>query len=152
MTEDRIVKPKVLFLCTGNSCRSQIAEAIVNARLPQQWEAHSAGTRPAGYVHPMAIQVLREIGIEHAGRSKSVDEIRGIPFDLVVTVCDSAAEDCPLWLGSGRRVHMGYPDPAKATGSYEQIIAEFRSMRDAMSRDMLALLALGDGAAPAGHE
>ena len=152
MTEDRILKPKVLFLCTGNSCRSQIAEAIINACLPQQWEAHSAGTRPAGYVHPMAIQVLREIGIEHAGRSKSVDEIRDIPFDLVVTVCDSAAEDCPLWLGSGRRIHMGYPDPAKATGSYELVIAEFRSVRDAMSRDILALLALGDNAAPAGHK
>ncbi len=152
MTEDKIVKPKVLFLCTGNSCRSQIAEAIVNARLPQQWEAHSAGTRPAGYVHPMAIQVLREIGIEHAGRSKSVDEIRDILFDLVVTVCNSAAEDCPLWLGSGRRIHMGFPDPAKATGSYEQVVAEFRSVRDAMSKEILTLLVRGDSDASTGNE
>lgn len=152
MMEEKIFKSKVLFLCTGNSCRSQIAEAIVNARLPQQWEAHSAGTRPAGYVHPMAIQVLQEIGIEHAGRSKSVDEIRGIPFDLVVTVCDSAAEDCPLWLGSGRRIHLGYPDPAKATGRYEQVIAEFRSVRDAMSNDILDLLVRGDSDASTGNK
>lgn len=152
MTEEIIVKSKVLFLCTGNSCRSQIAEAIVNARLSEQWEAYSAGTRPAGYVHPMAFQVLREIGIEHAGRSKSVDEIRGIPFDLVVTVCDSAVEDCPLWLGSERRIHMGFPDPARAIGRYEQVIAEFRSVRDTMLKDILDLLVRGDSDASTGNE
>jgi arsenate reductase (thioredoxin) len=152
MMEGRIVKSKVLFLCTGNSCRSQIAEAIVNARLSEQWEAQSAGTRPAGYVHPMAIQVLQEIGIVHAGHSKSVDEIRDILFDLVVTVCDSAAEECPVWLGSGRRIHMGFPDPAKATGSYEQIIAEFRSVRDSMSQEILAFLEKGASDAPVDHE
>ena len=141
MTEDKIVKPKVLFLCTGNSCRSQIAEAIVNARLPQQWEAHSAGTRPAGYVHPMAIQVLREIGIEHAGRSKSVDEIRDIPFDLVVTVCDSAAEDCPLWLGKGRVIHHSFFDPAKAEGTEEERLAVFRRVRDEIKEWALPFLA-----------
>lgn len=152
MMEENIVKSKVLFLCTGNSCRSQIAEAIVNAHLSEQWEAQSAGTRPAGYVHPMAVQVLREIGIEHIGRSKSLDEIRGISFDLVVTVCDSAAEDCPLWLGSGRRIHMGYPDPVKATGRYEQVIAEFRSVRDAMSKDILDLLVRGESDASTNNE
>lgn len=127
-----MTKRRVLFLCTGNSCRSHLAEAIVNARLRDEWEADSAGTQPAGYVHPMAIRVLAEIGIEHQGRSKSVDEFRGVPFDLVVTVCDSAAEECPVWLGQGQRVHLGFPDPAKATGSDEEVLTVFRAVRDDM--------------------
>jgi arsenate reductase (thioredoxin) len=131
---------KVLFLCTLNSCRSQMAEAIVNARLGDRWRAYSAGTRPAGYVHPMAIQVLQEIGIEHQGRSKSVEEIREISFDLVVTVCDSASEECPLWLGPGRRIHMGFRDPFQASGSREEILVEFRAVRDSMVERILALL------------
>ena len=89
------MKRKVLFLCTGNSCRSQMAEAIVNARLGDAWEAYSAGTRPAGYVHPLALRALAEIGIVHNGRSKHADEYRDVPFDLVVTVCDDAAENVP---------------------------------------------------------
>jgi arsenate reductase (thioredoxin) len=128
---------KILFLCTGNSCRSQMAEAIVNTRMSDHWLAYSAGTHPTGIVHPFAIQVLEEIGIHHQGRSKSVDELRAIDFDLVVTVCDSAAEECPLWLGSGKRLHHSFPDPAKATGSQEQILAAFRQVRD----DMLVFLA-----------
>ena len=116
---------QVLFLCTGNSCRSHLAEAIVNARLSDEWSAVSAGTQPAGYVHPLAIRVLAEIGIEHQGRSKSVDEFRNVPFDLVVTVCDSAAEECPVWLGQGKRVHLGFPDPAKATGTDEEVLTSF---------------------------
>ena len=121
---------KVLYLCTGNSCRSQMAEAIVNARWGDAWEAYSAGTQPAGYVHPLAVQVLSEIGIQHAGRSKSADEYRAVPFDLVVTVCDDAAENCPVWLGKGRRVHVGFPDPAKATGTEDEVLAVFRQVRD----------------------
>src|SRR5512136_832213 len=127
-----MTKRKVLFLCTGNSCRSQLAEAIVNARLSDDWSAVSAGTQPAGYVHPMAIRVLSEIGIQHQGRSKSVDEFRAVPFDLVVTVCDSAAEECPMWVGHGNRVHLSFPDPAKATGSDEEVLAVFRAVRDDM--------------------
>ena len=123
---------KVLFLCTGNSCRSHLAEAIVNARLSDDWSAVSAGTQPAGYVHPMAIRALAEIGIEHQGRSKSVDEFRDVPFDLVVTVCDSAAEECPVWLGQGKRVHLGFPDPAKAAGTDEEVLNVFRAVRDDM--------------------
>jgi arsenate reductase len=123
---------QVLFLCTGNSCRSHLAEAIVNARLSADWSAASAGTQPAGYVHPKALQALAEIGIQHQGRSKSVDEFRDVPFDLVVTVCDSAAEECPLWLGQGKRVHLGFPDPAKATGSDEEVLAVFRAVREDM--------------------
>lgn len=135
------MKKKVLFLCTGNSCRSQMAEAIVNARLGERWEGYSAGTQPAGYVHPKAIQVLQEIGIQHHGRSKNVDDLRQVDFDVVVTVCDSAAEECPLWLGPGRRVHRSFPDPAKATGSDEQVLGIFRQVRDDIARQISEVLA-----------
>ncbi len=138
------MRRKVLFLCTGNSCRSQRAEAIVNARLGDEWDAVSAGTKPAGYVHPKARAALEEIGIRHSGRSKSVDEFRGQDFDTVITVCDSAAEECPLWLGSGRRVHRDYPDPAKATGSDEEVMAAFRAVRDDMLHTIPALLQEAD--------
>jgi len=130
----------VLFLCTGNSCRSQIAEAIVNARLSDDWRAFSAGTVPSGYVHPKAIQVLDEIGIAHEGESKSTDLFREMDFDLVVTVCDDAAENCPLWLGKGKRVHLGFPDPAKAERTDEEKLAVFRSVRDAIARKVPELL------------
>lgn len=134
------MKRKVLFLCTGNSARSQMAEAIVNARWGDRWQAFSAGTHPTGYVHPEAIQVLREIGIEHAGRSKPADEFRDVPLDLVVTLCDDAAENCPLWLGQGKRVHLGFPDPAKATGSEDEVLAVFRAVRDQIAERVGALL------------
>ena len=104
------------------------------------WQAYSAGTQPAGYVHPKAIQVLAEIGIRHEGRSKSVDELRGVDFDLVVTVCDSAAEECPLWLGPGIRVHHSFPDPAKAAGSEDEVLAVFRQVRDEISGQIPGLL------------
>jgi arsenate reductase len=131
---------RVLFLCTGNSCRSQLAEAIVNASMGETWQAFSAGTKPAGYVHPLALQVLMEIGIQHTGSSKPVEEMRGIDFDLVVTVCDSAAEECPLWLGAGRRVHLGFSDPAKAEGTPEQVLGEFRRVRDEIAVQVPELL------------
>jgi len=130
-----MTKQRVLFLCSGNSCRSQMAEAIVNARLGERWQAESAGTRPAGFVHPKALAVLEEIGIHHSGRSKSMDEFRGQAFDLVVTVCDSAAEECPVWLGKGRRLHHSFPDPAKTDE-----LKDFRRVRDAMILELLPLL------------
>jgi len=142
-------KQKVLFLCTGNSCRSQIAEAIVNARLGERWQAFSAGTHPAGYVHPRALVVLAEAGIQHQGSSKSVDLFRQDHFDLVVTVCDSAAEECPVWLGPGRRAHLGFPDPAKATGSEAEIMARFRQVRDAIAEQIPILLKKYDQYQPA---
>lgn len=135
-----IGKRKVLFLCTGNSCRSQMAEAIVNARMGEEWEAYSAGTKPAGLVHPKALAVLAEIGIQHQGRSKSADEFRGINFDLVVTVCDDAAENCPVWLGKGRKTHLGFPDPAKVKGSDAEVLAAFRIVRDDLARQLPELL------------
>jgi arsenate reductase (thioredoxin) len=129
------MKRKALFLCTGKSCRSQMAEAIVNARLGDKWEAVSAGTKPAGYVHSKALEVLREIGIQHTGRSKRADEFRDVDFDLVVTVCDSAAEECPVWLGKGKRVHHSFPDPAKTDN-----LADFRQVRDDIEREITQLL------------
>ena len=122
----------VLFLCTGNSCRSQMAEAIVNARYPE-WKAFSAGTKPAGYVHELAIEALREINITHTGESKHIQGLPSKDFDLVVTVCDSAAEECPVWPGkAGRRVHRSFTDPAMAEGTIEERKQVFRRVRDEM--------------------
>lgn len=130
----------VLFLCTGNSCRSQMAEAIVNAR-QDGWQAFSAGIKPAGYVHPQAVQALQEIGISHTGRSKSVEALPTRDFDLVVTVCDSAAEECPVWPGkAGRRTHRGFLDPARAEGTENQRMQVFREVRDEMLKVIPELL------------
>ena len=123
-------KQKVLFLCTGNSCRSQMAEAIVNEDMGERWEAYSAGTKPAGYVHPKALAALKELGIDWTGHSQHTDEFRDTTFDMVVTVCDNAAEDCPIWLGEGKVVHSSFPDPADATGSEAEIMDVFRQVRD----------------------
>ena len=130
----------VLFLCTGNSCRSQIAEAIVNARYSKEWRAFSAGTRPAGFVHPMAIQALNEIGIKHRGESKGVDSFRYKNFDLVITVCDDANEECPVWLGKGKRVHEGFRDPARVQGTDHERLAAFCQVRDEMLKKIPELL------------
>lgn len=135
------MKRKVLFLCTGNSCRSQMAEAIVNAGMGDRWQAFSAGTRPAGLVHPYALRALQEIGISHQGRSKSADEFREVNLDLVVTVCDSAAEECPVWLGKGRKLHQGFPDPAKAKGSETNVMEAFRRVRDGIAAEIPGVLA-----------
>ena len=129
------MKRKVFFLCAGNSCRSQMAEAIVNARLGEAWEAVSAGTKPAGLVHPKAVEALAEIGIRHEGRSKRADEFRSVDFDLVVAVCDSAAEECPVWLGKGKRVHHSFPDPAITDN-----MDDFRKVRDDMLVEIPKLL------------
>jgi arsenate reductase (thioredoxin) len=134
------MKRRVLFLCTGNSCRSQLAEAIVGHDLGDTWETFSAGTRPAGFVHPMVSVVLAEIGIRHQGRSKSVDEFRLTDFDLVVTVCDSAAEECPVWLGKGKRLHIAFPDPARSKGSEAEQLGVFRALRDDIRRRVVAAL------------
>jgi arsenate reductase len=129
------MKRTVLFLCTGNSCRSQMAEAIINNRLSDSWEAVSAGTKPSGYVHPKVITVLAELGIDHKGRSKSVDEFRGEDFDLVVTLCDSANNECPTWLGKGKRSHHSFPDPAITDD-----ITDFRMVRNDINQEIIMLL------------
>jgi arsenate reductase (thioredoxin) len=131
----------VLFLCTGNSCRSQMAEGLVNGFLAPEWQAYSAGTRPSGYVHPLAIRAMAELGIDLGGHySKSPEALSDQSFDLVVTVCDSAAEECPIWLGEGRVVHISFPDPAEATGSDEEAFQVFRSVRDDIRRKVLGYL------------
>ncbi len=133
-------KKRVLILCTGNSCRSQLAEALVNHFLGGAWQAYSAGTQPTGYVHPLALRALEEVGIHHTGESKPVDRFRGIDFDAVITVCDDAAENCPVWLGKGKRAHIGFPDPAKAEGTEEERMAVFRQVRDDIRERILPYL------------
>ncbi len=117
-----------------------MAEAIVNEKFGTQWEAYSAGTKPSGYIHPMALQVLEEIGIHHHGESNHTDQYMHMKFDLVVTVCDSAAEECPLWLGKGKTIHHSFPDPAEAQGSDEEILAVFRQVRDAIAEKIPTIL------------
>jgi arsenate reductase (thioredoxin) len=133
-------KQRVLFLCTGNSCRSQIAEAITNHELGDQWEAQSAGSKPAGYVHPMALQALAEIGIQHNGSSKSVESLKKENFDLIITVCADDAENCPVWLGPGKKMHLPFPDPASASGTEEERLAVFRRVRDALGTEITGVL------------
>jgi arsenate reductase len=133
-------KKRVLFLCTGNSCRSQMAEAFVNTRLGDTWEAFSAGSKPVGYVHPLAIMVLSEIGIEHQGRSKYISDFHGLTFDLVIALCADVEDECPAWLGKGRQIHMPFPDPAKVRGSDAEKMAAFRIVRDGIAKAMPGLL------------
>lgn len=134
---------RVLFLCTANSCRSQMAEALVNHFAGGEWTAFSAGTQPSGFVHPLALQVLAELGIQHQGESKSMEVFRGQSFDRVITVCGDAEQNCPVWLGQGRRQHIGFPDPAKAEGSPEEVLNVFRQVRDDMRAQLLAALSAG---------
>lgn len=131
---------RVLFLCMGNSCRSQMAEAIVNASPNNNWRAHSAGTKPTGYVHPFALRVLEEIGITHRGQSKDASKFNNQDFDLVVTVCDSAAEECPVWLKSGRQIHLSFVDPAKFQGDDDFVLDKFRQVRDEIQQKIPHLL------------
>ena len=141
-TDNKSHLKAILFLCTGNSCRSQMAEAIVNHYLGDKCQAYSAGTKPTGYVHPMAIQVLEEIGIQQNGYSKDVDVFRGKTFNTVITVCDSAAEECPAWLGKGNLEHLGFPDPAKVLGTEQEKLDAFRRVRDEIKQQILVLFKL----------
>ena len=137
------MKKRVLFICTSNSCRSQMAEALVNHDLGDRFEAFSAGTDPKP-PHPLAIRVLSEIGIDHrSARSKSRDEFAGQAFDFVITLCDSANETCPLFFGGVRRAHLGFDDPAKAEGTEEERLAVFRRVRDEIRVQVEAFLTKG---------
>jgi arsenate reductase len=135
---------RVLVLCTGNSARSQMAEGLINAQLADRFVAYSAGTRPAGRVHPEAIAALRDIGMDISQqRSKSIDEYIDYQFDLAITVCDDAAENCPVWLGGGadhpcEKVHIGFPDPAAAPP--DQQAQQFRAVRDAIQAQLIPYL------------
>jgi arsenate reductase len=124
-------KLKILILCTGNSCRSQMTEALLKSFDPRL-EVHSAGTAPSDRVHPYAIRAMSEVGIDISGsRPKNADQFLAQPFDYVITVCDEADKNCPYFTGKvGKRMHIGFPDPAAATGSDEEILAVFRKTRD----------------------
>lgn len=131
------MKKKVLFLCTANSCRSQMAEGIANHYLGERLEAVSAGTE-ASFVNPRAIAVLKEIGIDISQhRSKNLDEFAEQNFEYVITLCGDANEKCPLFFGGVRRTHLGFSDPAKATGGEEEIMLEFRKVRDEIKSTLI---------------
>lgn len=135
-------KQRVLFLCTGNSARSQMAEGLLRHLAGDRFEVFSAGTRPAG-LNPNAVEVMCEIGIDIAGsRSKSVDEFAGQQFDYVFTVCDNAKESCPIFPGAGRRLHHSFEDPAAAPRDQQAMI--FRKVRDQIAARLREFI--GNGA------
>ena len=120
---------RILFLCTGNSCRSQMSEVIMNRLGKKKFEALSAGAKPVGYVHPLAIRVMQDAHLPTVGlRSKSWEEYQGQPMDFVITVCDRAKETCPVWPGQPISAHWGFEDPADATGTDEEKLRVFRKI------------------------
>jgi len=132
---------RVLILCTGNSCRSQMAEGLWNELGRGVWTAESAGSKPSGYVHPLAIEAMREIGLEIAvGRSKSLAEFRDQSFELVITVCDHAKESCPVFPGAKQLLHWPFEDPADATGTDAERLVQFRRVRDQIRERIAAWL------------
>ena len=126
-----MAKPLILILCTGNSCRSHLAEGILRAAVGEAAEVASAGSDPAGYVHPMAVEVMKEIEIDiSAHTSKHLDEFLQQEVHTVITVCGNADQACPIFPGQAEKHHWPFDDPAKATGSEEEIRAVFRRVRD----------------------
>ncbi len=124
------LKKRVLFICTNNSARSQMAEGILNALYGDKYEAYSAGTDPTE-INPYAVKVMAEIGIDISkNQSKSIEDLRGLKFDLVVTVCDRAKERCPFFPGATEQIHKSFRDPANLKGSEKELLAEFRQVRD----------------------
>jgi arsenate reductase len=124
-------KPSVLILCTGNSCRSHLAEGILRQVAGDLFDVHSAGSNPAGHVHPKAIVVMKEIGIDISGHtSKHMNEFLDRKIDTVITVCGRADQACPMFPGQVNRYHWGFDDPAHAMGTEEEILAVFRQVRD----------------------
>ena len=129
-------KKRVLFLCTGNSCRSQMADGIINHDFADQIEAVSAGTEPHG-LNPKAVAVMAELGIDIGSNSSDhISQYDGQTFDYVITLCGDADDKCPQFFGGVRRIHIGFDDPPKATGSEEEIIAVYRRVRDEIRRDL----------------
>ena len=127
-------KYKVLFLCTGNQARSQMAEALLKERDSDSFEVTSAGSKPKPAVHPLAVRALAELGIDISGVvPKDVADFTDVPFDYVITLCDNARDVCPVFPGEGERIHWSIPDPAAASGTDEEMLAAFRSARDDLS-------------------
>ena len=124
-------KKRILFLCTGNSCRSQMAEGILRTLAGNQFESFSAGAKPSGKVHPLAIAAMKEVDIDISqNTSKHVDQFAGQSFAVVITVCDNAREACPNFPGAAQQLHWSFDDPADATGTDEQKMRVFRRVRD----------------------
>ena len=124
------MKKKVLFICTHNAARSQMAEGLLRSLAGDRYEVFSAGTEP-GRVHPYAVRVMAEIGMDISlHRSKNVDEFAGHPIDMVITVCDHAKERCPIFSGGAQKIHQSFEDPSALTGLEEDILAGFRRIRD----------------------
>ena len=131
---------RVLFICTHNSARSQMAEGLVNHDLAGKVQAFSAGTEPSS-VNPLVIAAMKEVGIDISRhRSKSIDEFSDEKFDFVITLCDHAAESCPVFFGSTQRMHMGFPDPAVVTGTEEEKLSFFRKLRDQIRKEVADFL------------
>lgn len=128
-------RPAILVLCTGNSCRSHLAEGILKSELGDAFRIESAGSKPAGYVHPLAIRALAEIGIDISGnRSKHLDEFLQDDIETVITVCGNADQACPMFPGQVHRHHFPFDDPAHATGTEEEQLEVFRRVRDEIRR------------------
>jgi arsenate reductase len=131
---------RVLFICTHNSARSQMAEGWLRYLAGDRFEVHSAGTQPA-HVRPLAIRVMAEAGVDISSQtSKSLDRYLGQPWDYVITVCDDANEVCPVFPGGRHRLHWSFPDPSRATGSEEEQLAVYRQVRDAIRARIEAFL------------
>jgi arsenate reductase (thioredoxin) len=127
--------PTILILCTGNSCRSHLAEGILQRALGEGFDVQSAGSNPAGYVHPLAIRVMQELDIDISGhRSKSLQEFLQQPVETVITVCGNADQSCPTFPGQVNRYHWGFDDPAHAAGAEEEKLAVFRRVRDEIKK------------------
>jgi len=135
---DKKMAKRILILCTGNSCRSQMAEGFLKS-FEEDLRVYSAGTNPTSKVHPKAMQVMKEIGIDLSKNyPKNVDQFLNESFDYVITVCDNAKETCPVFLGKvGKQLHIGFEDPAEATGTEEEILSVFREIRDQIKKDFL---------------
>ena len=127
-------KKRVIFVCSHNSCRSQMAEGLLRHYRGERYEIFSAGTSPSR-IHPMAIEVMGEKGVDITGqRSKSIDEFLGLGFDFIVTTCDDARDQCPVFPGQGKRLHWDLEDPAEAEGSREEKLEVFRRVRDELEK------------------
>ena len=137
-----IPKPAVLILCTGNSCRSHMAEGLLRSLADDLFDVHSAGSKPAGYVHPLAIRAMAEIGIDiSAHRSKHMNEFLHTPIETVITVCGVADQACPIFPGQVNRHHWPFDDPAHATGTELERFEVFRRVRNEIHQTLLAYVA-----------
>jgi arsenate reductase len=131
----------VLILCTGNSCQSQMAEGLVNHYLGERWQAFSAGSTPSGSVYPLAVQSMAELNIDiSGGLSESVELYRDLRPDLVITVCDNAAQYCPVWVGESKVTHMPFDDPTDVSGSKAERMTACRQVRDQLRDALLTYL------------